>query len=813
MRLASVYARFYKSFNFDHLRKASSNAEPKGDWELFRGGWYPYVEVNFDNRITTIVGANESGKSHLLSAIEKAISGTGFEQRDLCRYSPFFSVEQGASCWPHLGVGWSNVDLTEAEAIASVAGSSASFDHFMMFWESPEVLDFWIPDVDGAWTKHTVARDIALPLCNRVLPKPFRIMPDVALPAAVPMTWLNSPDDHHPLRVDRRARKALLESTFGLGPYLKDDTTAQQHGPQIRQMLSPLVDAYSSEVPSPDNDRSLELARGLLIELAKVDPTRLAELHEAIADGKEGYANALVEGVNDLLERNLNFKKWWAQDRDFSLKVTPREHELVFTIRDRTGTEYTFDERSSGLKYFLSYLIQAQSHRPQSDRKSILLMDEPDTYLSAEAQQDLLKVLQGLADPQDGRPPVQVVYVTHSPFLLDKNHAERIRVLEKGRGYDGTRVVRNVSRNHYEPLRSAFGAFVGETAFVGSVNLLVEGVTDQVVIAGAARQLRLLRPGIGSESLDLNNIVIVPCGSASEVVYMLYLVRGRDAEKPPVVALLDSDAAGDAAAQQMKTDKKAKRLIAPDHVLQLGNLALVENGAVKDLEDLVPVKLATAAMNSCIEEVTRFRDTAAPTVTVQEVTAELKKAKFTFEALQQVAEEKGGKIEKLGFARSLIDIVEQRPEDLVAEIDEFLGRMALLFKAINRARREAQREADRERLGAMVMRYHRIFGRDHQAQATREQGLELLEEIESQLDDTPQSDLVRVQIQMLQRRHALSDEPGATIADFGRFMEDVANLRMALDLGDDGTEVVAAAFEAATTASAAKKVAEVEPAK
>jgi hypothetical protein len=217
-------------------------------------------------------------------------------------------------------------------------------------------------------------------------------------------------------------------------------------------------------------------------------------------------------------------------------------------------------------------------------------------------------------------------------------------------------------------------------------------------------------------------------------------------------------------------------------------------------------------MNGCIEEVTRFRDTEAPTVTVQEINAKLKKTKSTFEALQQVAVDKGGKIEKLGFARALIDIVEQRPEALVADIEEFLGRMALLFRAINKARREAQREADRERLGAMVMRYHRIFGRDHQAQATREQGLELLEEIGSQLDDTPQSDLVRVKIQILQRRHSLSEEPAAIIADFARFMEDVANLRMALDIADDGTEAVAAAVEAAATAGAVKKVAEVEPA-
>ncbi|RWG90561.1 AAA family ATPase [Mesorhizobium sp.] len=801
MRLSTVYARFYKSFNFDHLRKASLGGQPKGDWEMFRGAWYPYVEVDFDTQITTIVGANESGKSHLLSAIEKAVSGEGFEQRDLCRYSPFFSVEQGASCWPHLGIGWTRVEPGDAERIARITKSQASFDHFMMFWETPDFLDLWIPDAENGWAKHQVARGDAAQLASSILPKPFRIMPDVALPAAVPMTWLSSPDAQQASRVDRRSRATLLDSVFDLSKFLVDDNTAQANGPRIRKLLSPLVDAHRAETLSKESERSLRLARGLLIDLAHVDPARLSELHEAIADGKEGYANALVEGVNDLLERNLNFKKWWVQDRDFSLKVTPREHELVFTIRDRTGTEYTFDERSSGLKYFLSYLIQAQSHQPQSDRESILLMDEPDTYLSAEAQQDLLKVLQGLAEPQDERHPVQVVYVTHSPFLLDKNHAERIRVLEKGRGYDGTRVVRNVSRNHYEPLRSAFGAFVGETAFVGSVNLLVEGVTDQVVLAGAARQLRILRPGVGAETLDLNNLVIVPCGSASEVVYMLYLVRGRDAEKPAVVALLDSDGSGDEAARQMRTDKKAKRLIDPKHVLQLGELQLVDGVSIKDLEDLIPVNLAAAAMNACIAEVTRFRETETPSVTVAEINTKLKKAKSSFDALQQVAGDKGGHIEKLGFARALIEVVEQRPDHLVAEIDEFLTRMAKLFRAINKARREAQREADRERLNAMVMRYHRIFGRDHKTHATREQGAEILEEIESQLDDTPQSDMVRVQIQMMQRRHSLAEDPAAPIGNFGNFMEDLANLRMALDLGDEGTEVIASAVKSAAAAA------------
>src|ERR1700744_5001557 len=105
MKLKKVYTRFYKSFNFDHLRKAHEDAKPKA-WEEFRGEWYPFIEIPIDQDITTVVGANESGKSHLLSAIKKAITGQKIKHLDLCRYSPFFNVEKGQDCWPHLGVEW-----------------------------------------------------------------------------------------------------------------------------------------------------------------------------------------------------------------------------------------------------------------------------------------------------------------------------------------------------------------------------------------------------------------------------------------------------------------------------------------------------------------------------------------------------------------------------------------------------------------------------------------------------------------------------------------------------------------------------------
>lgn len=41
MQLSTVFARFYKSFNFDRIRKAKPGAKARGEWENFRGQWFP----------------------------------------------------------------------------------------------------------------------------------------------------------------------------------------------------------------------------------------------------------------------------------------------------------------------------------------------------------------------------------------------------------------------------------------------------------------------------------------------------------------------------------------------------------------------------------------------------------------------------------------------------------------------------------------------------------------------------------------------------------------------------------------------------
>ena len=50
MFLKSVLIRFYKSFNYDYLRKLDSKVKTRHSWEMFNGMWYPYVTIPIVNR-------------------------------------------------------------------------------------------------------------------------------------------------------------------------------------------------------------------------------------------------------------------------------------------------------------------------------------------------------------------------------------------------------------------------------------------------------------------------------------------------------------------------------------------------------------------------------------------------------------------------------------------------------------------------------------------------------------------------------------------------------------------------------------------
>src|SRR5215217_3191899 len=132
MLLKTVFVRFYKSFNFDYLRKYHPQAEHH-PWEMMDEMWYPYVRVPIDPKVTTVVGANESGKSHLLTAIEKGVTGEEIEREDFCRYSQFFKVERGRMKWPDFGFEWADLSASDQQLVRTACNipDGTPFERFL----------------------------------------------------------------------------------------------------------------------------------------------------------------------------------------------------------------------------------------------------------------------------------------------------------------------------------------------------------------------------------------------------------------------------------------------------------------------------------------------------------------------------------------------------------------------------------------------------------------------------------------------------------------------------------------------------------
>ncbi|MGY0231397.1 AAA family ATPase [Longispora urticae] len=784
LKLHSVYARFYRSLNYDFIRASGENYSPD-PWDATRDGDYPFVRIRLRPDITTIVGGNESGKTQILHAIESALTGDGYERSDFCRYSRFFGVDKSL-IKPEFGALFTDVSTDEVAKIQQMSSMTGleNVDRVAIFRmnETPH-LRVYVRQ-NGAWSAPAHVKSPSV-LSSMGMPIPFRIDADVPLPDSVPIQYIvtGKPVAAVGREFLRRVWDALVEHRS----WFDDGTTVTSKAGEISAVFRPLREA------TPEELHTYDLAVDLLLKVAGLQRALFAELQTAVK-AKNGYANSIVDTINSELARALNFPHWWSQDSKFELFVSLYEYDLVFMIRDRTGRTYGFDERSDGLKYFLSYFVQYLAHEPRADGASeILLMDEPDRYLSSSGQQDLLRIFEDFARPQDAkRSPVQVVYVTHSPFLIDKNEADRIRVLEKGEYDEGTRVVTNTAANHYEPLRSAFGSFVAETTFIGNCNLMVEGPSDQVLLAGASRWLAA-RGVVARDRLDLNKITIVPAGGTRHIPYLVYLARGRDVEKPPVIVLIDNDRAGDEARAALKAGGAYGAALIKDHlVIQLGrndlaDLATDNPGGIVGIEDIVPFGIAIAAVDIYCSEFVPDISIPSLDLTLDEVFDNAKNGQGgnpgLLKALQVAVANKSGNerfhLDKVAFARAVIEVLlggargtHSDQVEVQRAHDNFHGLLSVLAKS----QRDAERAEDVEKISSRINRIKRDFIRTRKSSARREDVLDLIEEISSQLDASRESEDVRMEMRRWEDDFGLLSDPRELVDDFSSLLKAIQGL-------------------------------------
>ena len=193
-----------------------------------------------------------------------------------------------------------------------------------------------------------------------------------------------------------------------------------------------------------------------------------------------------------------------------------------------------FSDRSAGFIWFFSFLVSfSQIKKDQGN--VIILLDEPGLNLHGRAQADLLRYIEEKLMPDH-----QVIFTTHSPFMVPAERLDWVRtvedvVVQKGRSFVslGTKIGTDVLSTDHDtlfPLQAALGYEITKGLYVGEHTLLVEGPADLLYLKAMSNELAK-RDRV---SLD-SRWVVCPTNGIDKVAAFVSLFGGN---KPHVAVLL-----------------------------------------------------------------------------------------------------------------------------------------------------------------------------------------------------------------------------------------------------------------------------------
>jgi len=246
------------------------------------------------------------------------------------------------------------------------------------------------------------------------------------------------------------------------------------------------------------------------------------------------------------------------------------EHILDIRVRNnRTRVSLPLKNRSKGFNWFFSFLVWFKKIQEDSESQYIILLDEPGLNLHASAQADLLDFIDNLSNEY------QVIYTTHSPFMVRSSELHRVRtVLETEKGSVVSDSIQEKDPNTLFPLQAALGYNIAQNLYISKKNLLVEGTSDLIFLEAMSGLLE----EAGKQPLR-DDITIVPVGGMEKVSTFISLLRGN---KLDVVCLLDT-------VIDQSSQSKMERLIA-DKIIKKQKLlfyhSFIDGASKSDIEDL-----------------------------------------------------------------------------------------------------------------------------------------------------------------------------------------------------------------------------------
>lgn len=533
-------------------------------------------EVRVNAPLTLLLGGNETGKTNLLLALERFDREGQYDVDDLCRYSETRdSLTEGELSAEdvRLVTLWFDLDRSDRRQVGEI---DKGLQGAKTLTATKYLDNHYTFEVDGKGVEDGAVQAQPPRLPNTIEKQLAEFESDLANHAARHPPFAESlPTLSNAVgEFKETIASGDLDQAFSTlagqlaalpnqdGPIQELVATAQQELDALRQKMTAElqavegagrisaglmnmlprfvyfedVDLLEDSVPIGEFLANREEHRTLsnLVDLAGLDVERLQSQGAFRRSEATQRASARITGlVNDS-----------GTQEEITVSIGESGPELYVVVEDPKGGYDPPTKRSKGFQWYLGFYINFSAGSEGELKNTVLLLDDPGVYLHATGQRDLLRTIVRLSGEN------QFVIATHSPFLIDRRHLERIRIVEKEEERRGTtfREKWHESKGDaFEPIRAALGMTLGDSLAVSGENVVVEGPADLFILSGMSRLCTRLKRA----SLDLDKVGIFPVDGAPKVPYWTFVLFK---ERLPVAAVLDHDAAGRREAKRMVED-------------------------------------------------------------------------------------------------------------------------------------------------------------------------------------------------------------------------------------------------------------------
>lgn len=468
--------------------------------------------IRFQDDVTALVGKNESGKTALLMALHRLNPANGAEDFSLQKDYPRWRLTRDRKSGEA-------EDATPIEAVfaledADVAAVEELFGDGVLSSSTFTISKAYSGQVTRLLD---VSERAALDHVFGLLDTPQDLRTSLDAPslkeAREVAVELSAALEDTELEIDITTKALCEKFVAKVDQTLPDSTTLRSRVADVLakrlpkffyfsdyQTLPSRIDLHSITAEEETPGASANQTARALIRLAGADTTNVqAEDFDERKSELEAASNELTRQVFE----------YWTQNSNLSVEIDADKQTvgsgygqstvvrfLEVRVKDsRHGFTGSFDQRSKGFQWFFSFFA-AFSEFEDRGNEVIVLLDEPAMSLHGKAQADFLRFINERLGARS-----QVVYTTHSPFMVEPNRVERVRIVEDQGPDSGSVVtedVHSVGEDATFPLQAALGYDIAQNLLIGPDNLLLEGGSDDTYLRIMSDHLRTL----GREGLD-----------------------------------------------------------------------------------------------------------------------------------------------------------------------------------------------------------------------------------------------------------------------------------------------------------------------